>query len=101
VVLLYLVLNPGGVNIGFDGLAISGCTLFPHTYREQVHGGIQIAKYPNYTGDDAYGEVGETVFKRGEEPGDISKKFFTVTASGATVTGAQFGRGRTGRNGAG
>ncbi len=53
-VLLYLVLNPGGVNIGFDGLAISGCTLFPHTYREQVHGGIQIAKYPNYTGDDAY-----------------------------------------------
>ena len=36
--------------------------------------GYTMTKYPNYTGDDAYGEVGETVFKRGEEPGDISKK---------------------------
>ncbi len=94
--LLYLMLSPGGINTGFDGLAISGCTLFPHTYREQVHGGIQIAKYPSSKGDDAYGEVGETVFKQGEEPGIISKKNFTITARGATVTEARIGRGRTG-----
>ncbi len=62
-VLLYLVLNPRGFNIGFDGLAISGCTLFPHTYMEQVHGGIQIAKYPNYTGDDAYLAASLSSFK--------------------------------------
>jgi hypothetical protein len=93
------VLNPGGVNIGFDGLAISGCTLFPHTYREQVHGDIQIAKYPNYTGDGAYGEVGETVCKRGEEPGGISKKKFTITTRRATATEAHVGRGRERENG--
>ena len=33
-----------------------------------------MTKYPNYTGDDAYGEVGRTVFEQGEAPEGIRKK---------------------------
>ena len=36
--------------------------------------GYTMTKYPNYTGDDAYGEVGRTVFEQGEAPEGIRKK---------------------------
>ena len=57
--------------------------------------GYTMTKYPNYTGDDAYGEVGRTVFEQGEAPGGIRKKNFTTASGRGRGYDRAAGRGRS------